>query len=282
MLWEDKLKQIYHLMYDKLRELQLGNAFDKTMEENRSFTYLYKHDDYFFNMIVQATFESGMHAWVWKRYENKMRKAFCNFDVRKVSKFDDKDVERMLTSPNVIHHKGKIEACIYNAKKIVEISEKYNGFWKWIDSEVVKEGELIFPKFELIEKIQKTFKWLSGINAYYFLKLCGADVIKPDLNVRRIMHRLGLIDSEKLNRKTYKQIHEVGVKMAQAVGERVLNVDYIFYLYGSGGVQFFQHPICTKEPKCGECPLTNACNSRFNKQRQNSCSKGNERTYKYV
>ena len=34
---------------------------------------------------------------------------------------------------------------------------------------------------------------------------------------------------------------------------------YIIYLYGRGGGQFFDHPICTKKPKCEECPLTNFC-----------------------
>lgn len=257
---QEDLKKIYSLMVKKLREISIGDAFDRTMEENRSFTYIYKHDDYFFGKMVQAIFESGMHAWIWKDYEDEIKKEFSNYDVIKVKSYDESDVERMVKNPKMLKHRGKIEACISNAKEILKISRQYNGFWRWLDSEVVKEGELFFPKFELIEKIQSTFKWLTGINAYYFLKLAGVDVVKPDLNVRRIMYRLGLTDSDKYNREVSKQIQEVGNDIAKAVGERIINVEYVFYLYGSGGVQFFEHPICTKIPKCNECPLTRFCN----------------------
>jgi DNA-3-methyladenine glycosylase I len=246
-------------MVEKLRQLSKGDAFVRTMEENKSFNYIEKKDSYFFEKMAQAVFESGLRAWAWEPHKEGIKKAFCYFDVRKVAGFDNEEVERILVSNDMIRRKPKIEAVVYDAGKIVEISEKHNGFWKWIDNEVIRKGELIFPKPEFIEEIQKTFKWLTGINAYYFLKLCGVDVIKPDLNVRRILFRLGLTESEKNNRKTWNQIQEVGRRISKATGERIINIDYVIYLYGSGGVQFFDHPICTKKPKCEECPLTNFC-----------------------
>jgi len=246
-------------MIVKLGQLSKGDAFVRTMNENNNFTYIEKEDSYFFEKMVQAVFESGLHAWAWEPHRKGIEKAFCYFDVRKVAGFDNEDVERILVSNDIIHRKPKIEAIVYNAKKIVEISEKHDGFWKWIDSEVIREVELIFPKPEFIEEIQKTFKFLTGINAYYFLKLCGVDVIKPDLNVRRILFRLGLIESDKNNRKTWNQIQEIGRRISKATGERIINIDYVIYLYGSGGVQFLDHPICTKKPKCKECPLKNLC-----------------------
>ena len=47
--------------------------------------------------------------------------------------------------------------------------------------------------------------------------------------------------------------------MANAVGEKVTTIDYLLYLYGSGGVKYIKYPICSKVPKCGECPLTKYC-----------------------
>ena len=167
---ERNLKQIYHLIVEKLRQLSKGDAFDRTMEENKSFSYIEKEDSYFFEKMAQAVFESGLRAWAWEPHRVGIKKAFCYFDVRKVAGFDNEDVERILANNNMIRRRPKIEAVVYNAGKIVEISKKHNGFWKWIGSEVIREGELVFPKPELIEEIQKTFKWLTGINAYYFLK----------------------------------------------------------------------------------------------------------------
>jgi len=257
---EKDLEQIYRLMVGKLGQLSKGDAFVKTMEENRNFNYKGKDDGYFFEKMTQAVFESGLRASSWEPHRKGIEEAFCYFDVNKVAIFDDRDVDRILASNSVIRRKPKIEAVIYNAGKIDDLSQKHDGFWKWIDSEVTREGELTFPEPELIEKIQKTFKWLTGINAYYFLKLCGVDVVKPDLNVRRILFRLGLTESDKNNRKTWSQIQDVGRRISKATRERIINIDYVIYLYGSGGVQFFDHPICTIKPKCGECPLTDFCN----------------------
>lgn len=256
---KEELKQIYSLMVKKLRELSKGNSFDKTMEENRGFTYADQPDDYFFEKMVQVIFEAGISAWVWKKCEDEIRREFCNFSVISLTNYGGSDVERMLKNPKMFKNEKKIKACVHNAKEIVRISSQHNGFWKWIDSEVVREGELIFPKFELIEKVQSTFKWLTGINAYGFLKYVGVDVVKPDSNVRRIMYRLGLTDSDKHNKIVSKQIQEAGVRIAKASEVRVVDVDYVFYLYGSKGVQFFQYPICPDKPKCEECPLNNFC-----------------------
>ena len=257
---EKDLEQIYRLIVEKLGQLSKGDAFAKTMEENRNFNYKGKDDSYFFEKMTQVVFESGLRPTSWAPHRDGIKKAFCHFNVRKVASFDNDDIQSVLALKDMIHRKPKIEAVVFNARKIAEKSKEHNGFWKWIDGEVTREGELIFPKPELIEKIQKTFKWLTGINAYYFLKLCGVDVIKPDLNVRRILFRLGLTETDKNNRKTWSQIQDVGRRISKATGERIINIDYVIYLYGSGGIQFFDHPICTIKPKCEECPLTNFCN----------------------
>jgi len=245
-------------MVKKLTQLSKGDAFDRTMEENKNFNYIGKDDSYFFEKMAQAVFESGLRAWSWEPHRKGIKKAFCHFDVRKVAEFDNKDIERIFVSNDMIHRKPKIEAVVFNARKIAEKSKEYKGFWKWIYSEVIKEGDLTFPKPELIEEIQKTFKWMSGVNAFYFLKLCGVDVIKPDLNVRRILLRLGLTESDKNNKKTWSQVQEVGRRFSKVTGERIINLDYIFYLYGAG-TQVLSYPICTLKPKCEECPLTSFC-----------------------
>jgi hypothetical protein len=73
------------------------------------------------------------------------------------------------------------------------------------------------------------------------------------------LFRLGLIERDKNNRKPGNQIQEVGRKISKATGERIIDIDYFIYLYGSGGVHFFNHPICTKKPKCEERPLMSFC-----------------------
>lgn len=247
---ESKLKQIYRLMYNKLSEIQLNHAFDKTMEENRQFSYVDKPDDYFFSKMISVVFESGVRAVVWMKYAPEIRKEFADYNVKKVAEYTDKDVERMLDNPKMFKNRRKIEACVHNAKEIVELSEQYGGFYNFLSQHSTAV---------LIEKLRQTFKHFNYTNSYAFLKYVGAEVIKPDLNVRRIMYRLGLIDSKKNNKKVWTQVQEVGRKMAEAVGVRVIEVDYLFYLYGSGGVKAVPYQVCGVKPKCEECELKPFC-----------------------
>ena len=100
---------------------------------------------------------------------------------------------------------------------------------------------------------------MGEINARAFLKYVGCEVMKPDSNLRQIMCRLSLVDSDISNPKTHKQIQEVGEAMAKAVGVRVIEVDYLFYIWGSGGVKCVQYQMCGIKPRCDECPLTKLC-----------------------
>ena len=98
---------------------------------------------------------------------------------------------------------------------------------------------------------------MSETNARAFLLYVGLDVMKPDINVRRVLWRLRLIDSMSSNQKTLKQIQEVGEAMAKAVGERVAVIDYTIYMFGSG--EFLRYSICGVKPKCDICKLVKYC-----------------------
>lgn len=76
MTSKKQLEQIYRLMFVKLSEISINDSFVRGLEENRSFTYINKHDDYFFEKMIAVIFESGMHAWVWRKYEGEIRKKF--------------------------------------------------------------------------------------------------------------------------------------------------------------------------------------------------------------
>ena len=69
-----------------------------------------------FEKICLEGFQSGL-SWrtILEKREN-FRKAFKNFDFNKVSRFTEKDIERLLQDAGIVRHRGKIEATINNAK----------------------------------------------------------------------------------------------------------------------------------------------------------------------
>lgn len=80
-------------------------------------------DQRLFEKISLEGFQSGL-SWrtILAKREN-FRKAFHGFDFRRVAKFTEKDVERLLQDAGIVRHRGKIEAVINNAKRAVELVE---------------------------------------------------------------------------------------------------------------------------------------------------------------
>ena len=250
---KQKLKQIFTSIYDKVRKLQNNNLFDKAVERETSKTYVGMSDDFFFTQIVDLIFQGGLRGQIWQRYAPTIRKEFKDFKVRKVANFTQKNVERMLANPKMLKNRKKIEAAIHNAKEMVAISKEHDGFWKFLDSHNGKNIQ------KLVEKLKSSFKWIGYTNAYAFLKYVGLECIKPDLNVVRVLFRLGLIDDNKKNLTTYKQTQEIGKRMAKANKVRMAVVDFTLYMYGAGEKPFVKYAVCGKVPKCNICELRQYC-----------------------
>jgi DNA-3-methyladenine glycosylase I len=51
------------------------------------------------------------------------RKAFHNFNIRKVAKMTDNDIERLMHDESIIRNRAKIQATISNARLILELAE---------------------------------------------------------------------------------------------------------------------------------------------------------------
>ena len=65
--------------------------------------------------------------------ENNFRKAYANFNIKVVAKFNEKDIQRLLKDPGIIRNKLKVNAAIYNANAILTIQENFGSFKEWLD-----------------------------------------------------------------------------------------------------------------------------------------------------
>jgi len=88
-----------------------------------------------FEKICLEGFQSGL-SWrtILAKREN-FRSAFKSFDFRKVARFDDNDVARLLGDAGIIRHRGKIEATINNANRACEMADEHGSlaafFWRY-------------------------------------------------------------------------------------------------------------------------------------------------------
>ena len=114
------------------------------------------------------------------------RKCFCNFDFEKVTKFKEKDVERILNTEGMIRLPRKIEAIINNAKCFKEIVKEEGSFskylWSYSDNKTIQyighEKSKIPVSNALSKKIandlkKRGFKFVGAVTIYSFLQAIG-------------------------------------------------------------------------------------------------------------
>lgn len=81
-------------------------------------------DQRLFEKICLEGFQSGLSWLTILRKRENFRRAFKNFDFRKVARFNSSHVERLLQDAGIVRHRGKIESTINNAKRAVELVEE--------------------------------------------------------------------------------------------------------------------------------------------------------------
>ena len=91
------------------------------------------HDDRgLFEFLILESFQAGL-SWrtVLHKREN-LRKAFANFDAKKVSKFDKKKFNSLINDAGIIRNRLKIEAAINNAKCFLQLQKEFGSFDKYV------------------------------------------------------------------------------------------------------------------------------------------------------
>ena len=110
-------------------------------------------DNKHFEFLVLESAQAGL-SWltILKRREN-YRKAYANFDAKKVAKFDLKKTEELIKDEGIIRNRKKIESSINNAKLFLKIQEEFGSF------------DSYFRSFINGSQIRNTFNDLSEIPA---------------------------------------------------------------------------------------------------------------------
>lgn len=108
----------------KLRCRWSGAAPEFVHYHDTEWGFPVRDDQRLFEKLSLEGFQSGL-SWrtILAKREN-FRAAFRGFDVDKVARFSERDVERLLKDEGIIRHRGKIEAVINNARRARELAKR--------------------------------------------------------------------------------------------------------------------------------------------------------------
>jgi DNA-3-methyladenine glycosylase I len=83
-------------------------------------------------MLILEGAQAGL-SWetILKKREN-YRKAFANFDAKKVAKFDKSRMKKLMQDEGIVRNKLKIESTVSNAQAFLKVQKEFGSFDKYL------------------------------------------------------------------------------------------------------------------------------------------------------
>src|SRR2546422_4964266 len=116
-------------------------------------------DDYL-EQLSKSVFQAGISWRVVDAKWSTIKPAFRGFQVERVARMGDREIDALAADPRVIRSRPKIAAVVHNARAILDL-ERDGGFRKHLRS---------FDDYEdLAKDLKKRFKFVGDSGAYHFL-----------------------------------------------------------------------------------------------------------------
>ena len=91
------------------------------------------HDDqHLFEMIVLEGAQAGLSWDTILRKRENYRRAFSNFEIDKVARFDGNKVKRLLADAGIVRNRLKIASAIQNARAVKQIQKEFGSFERFL------------------------------------------------------------------------------------------------------------------------------------------------------
>jgi DNA-3-methyladenine glycosylase I len=125
------------------------------------------HDEQqLFEFLILETFQAGLSWITVLRKRENFRKAFDNFDYKKVALYGEDKVQELLLDAGIIRNKLKVRAAISNAAAFMEIQKEFGSFdkyiWGFVDGKPIQTNRKLMSEItattEISDKLSKDLK----------------------------------------------------------------------------------------------------------------------------
>jgi DNA-3-methyladenine glycosylase I len=91
------------------------------------------HDDqHLFEMIVLEGAQAGLSWDTILRKRDNYRRAFVNFEIDKIARFNGNKMTRLLADEGIVRNRLKIEAAIQNARAVKKIQKEFGSLGRFL------------------------------------------------------------------------------------------------------------------------------------------------------
>lgn len=137
-------------------------------------------DKYLYEMLILESFQAGLSWECVLNKRNEFRKAYDNFDIDKIIKYDESKINELINNKDIIRNKLKIKASINNSIIFKNIQEEYGSFSNYLkkywNNEIIYENDKTTNDLSDIisNDLQKRgMKFVGSVIIYSYLQAIG-------------------------------------------------------------------------------------------------------------
>lgn len=137
-----------------------------------------------FEFLILEGAQAGLSWEIILRKRKNYRAAFDNFDPRRVAKYDQRKIKKLLGDEGIIRNRLKIDSAVLNAKLFLEVQKEFGSFdkyvWRFVKGRTIKrkrgapvqtttaESDLMSQDLK-----QRGFKFVGSTICYSFMQAVG-------------------------------------------------------------------------------------------------------------
>ena len=145
------------------------------------------HDDRkLFEMLILEGVQAGLSWLTVLRKRENYRKAFDHFDPKKIAKYSEKKIQKLLSDEGIIRNRLKVRAAVINANAFLQVQKEFGSFdkyiWQFTGGEQIKNKRKTLkdipartPESDAMSKdlVKRGFKFVGSTICYAFMQATG-------------------------------------------------------------------------------------------------------------
>ncbi len=144
------------------------------------------NDNHLFEMLTLEGAQAGLSWSTILAKREGYRRLFAGFDPKKVARFTEKRIEKLLVDPSIVRHRGKIESTVNNARCVLEIQEEIGSLdiylWSFVDGKPIqnrfKRMQEVPAETDISKRMSKElkrrgFRFVGPTTCYAFMQAAG-------------------------------------------------------------------------------------------------------------
>jgi DNA-3-methyladenine glycosylase I len=161
-----------------------------------------------FEFLVLEGAQAGLSWLTILRKRDGYRRAFAEFDARKVARFGAKEVTRLLQNEGIVRNRAKIASAINNARAFLEVQAEFGSFadyqWQFVGNQPIQNGFRSMKDIPARSELSDTFSKDLKRRGFNFV---GSTIVYAH------MQAVGMLNDHLVNCPRYRVVEKLGKKL---------------------------------------------------------------------